>query len=256
MGARSSSSWHNPTCSGISQQAPTGIARIKAEWALAGSKSCAPAGNPGQGAPTTASTCLCPSRLRPSQPGAAPKQARSKTGCFAFSPSTQREAEPGKRSPCRAGSERRELSKLCPDGARTHPAGAGPHRARELPVPSTAGRAEARANQDQGSRRRLQPCPKPPQGPSPLRAPRETTDTSYLRGAGPYPGDNDLLALRLVGHLDPVSHLDVFLQDEPAAEGPFALCAVPAGPEQGGNEAMLRSEEPSRRPAPARLCSH
>lgn len=86
--------------------------------------------------------------------------------------------------------------------------------------------------------------------------PRNHRDLVYLCGAGPYPGNNDLLALRLVSCLDPMSHLDVFLQDEPAAEGPFALCAVPAGPEQGGNEVMFHSEEPSPRPAPAWLCSH
>lgn len=54
-------------------------------------------------------------------------------------------------------------------------------------------------------------------------------DQPYLHGAGPDACDDHLLALGLVGHLDAVPHLDVLLQDEAAAEGPFALRAESVG---------------------------
>lgn len=91
----------------------------------------------------------------------------------------------------------------------------------------------------------------PSSRPNPPRSPGEA---SYLRGAGPDPGDNDLLALGLVRHFDPVSHLDVFLQDEAAAEGAFALRAIPAGPSGRWSDAPHREPNPGV-PTPAQTCS-
>lgn len=84
----------------------------------------------------------------------------------------------------------------------------------------------------------------------------------YLQASGSHPGNDDLLALGLVGHLYPVPHLNVLLQDQPAAEGAFAFGAVPGRDQsQGGNEAPLAPrplevEVNNRRPLDLVYCFH
>lgn len=51
---------------------------------------------------------------------------------------------------------------------------------------------------------------------------------SYL-GFTAIPSHQDFLTPRLVDNLNAVPHLDVFLQNEPAAEGALTLSTVPVG---------------------------